>query len=480
MRSGLITLYRPECYLPHILPTVVWTGRTNIYVANFNDAHTQMDAEPVIDAADAEPEPPNPVHDVLNICGITTAANGATFINIEGLDNIEAFAAMNGDSDVTEMAKRMASRPNAAAGRVILGTMQIKRLQALVYWVKDHDKRGLQAQPGMWTREVMVAAMARKESEHNLDKIDVDIIDPGKCQTDAGWDNWQIGFVNKLSAIMGAAKAPIDYIVRPDWDEEDELFLEDDEMRRYQMPLEGENFKRDNKLVFQILKSACIKLDAWTWIQNFDCTADGRKGWLALVGHYNGTGELNKRVERAEEEISRLHYKDEKVFPFEKFVTKLKENFHVLSKDKSEILTNKQMVDKLLFGIRSTDTSIASVKVNVYQNYRAHFNKAVEFLSGLISSIHAVAQLDYANGHSGNKRRYVSAMGSNDQRGGHGRARGGGRSGQRSGRGSGRGRDGRGRGRGTERRTYANNVDISDPHRNFTSEEWDRFGSMRS
>ncbi|KAI2489358.1 hypothetical protein MHU86_25231 [Fragilaria crotonensis] len=85
--------------------------------------------------------------------------------------------------------------------------MQIKRLQALVYWVKDHDKRGLQAQPEMWTREVMLAAMARKESDHNLDKVDIDIIDPGKCQTDAGWDNWQIGFVNKLSAIMGPRRS---------------------------------------------------------------------------------------------------------------------------------------------------------------------------------------------------------------------------------------------------------------------------------
>jgi hypothetical protein len=54
---------------------------------------------------------------------------------------------------------------------------------------------------------------------------------------------------------------------------------------------------------------------------------------LALVTHYDGTGELNKRVKKAKEEISRLHYKDEKVFLFEKFVTKLKENFHVLSKD---------------------------------------------------------------------------------------------------------------------------------------------------
>ncbi len=176
-----------------------------------------------------------------------------------------------------------------------------------------------------------------------------------------------------------------------------------------------------------------------------------------------------------------MHYKDEKVFPFEKFVTKLKENFHVLSKDKNKELTNKQMVDKLLLGICSTDTSIASAKVNVYQNYRANFDRAVEFLSGLNSSIDAAAQLDYTNRHSGNKLRYVSAMGSNDQRGGRGRARqGSGRIGQRSGRSGGRGRDGRGCGRGNERKSYANNVDITDPHRSFTPDELERLGSMRS
>ena len=83
-----------------------------------------MDAEPVIDAADSEPEPPHPVHEVLSICGIATAANRATLKNIEGLDSVEAFASMNGDSDVTEMAKRIATRPNAAAGRFILRRMQ--------------------------------------------------------------------------------------------------------------------------------------------------------------------------------------------------------------------------------------------------------------------------------------------------------------------------------------------------------------------
>jgi hypothetical protein len=79
---------------------------------------------------------------MLTICGIVNAATCTTFINTKGLDSMEAFASINSDPDVTEMAKQIASRPNAAAERVILGTMQIKRLQALVYWVKDHDKHG--------------------------------------------------------------------------------------------------------------------------------------------------------------------------------------------------------------------------------------------------------------------------------------------------------------------------------------------------
>jgi hypothetical protein len=169
-------------------------------------------------------------------------------------------------------------------------------------------------------------------------------------------------------------------------------------------PLEGRNCKHDNKLVFQVLKSVCIKSNAWTWIQSIDRTGNGRKAWLALVAHYDGMGEFNKHVKKVKEKISCLHFKDKKVFPIEIFVTKLKENFHVLLKDKNEELTDKQMVNKLLLGIRSTDASIASAKINVYQNYRANFDRAVEFLSGLILSIYAAAQLDYANQHSGNKR----------------------------------------------------------------------------
>ena len=60
--------------------------------------------------------------------------------------------------------------------------------------MKDHDRQGLIADPSSWDEDTMVESMERKEAEHNFDKINVTSIDPGKCRTDHGWDNWQIAF----------------------------------------------------------------------------------------------------------------------------------------------------------------------------------------------------------------------------------------------------------------------------------------------
>jgi hypothetical protein len=417
---------------------------------------------------------PNPVHRVLEICGVSLATARDVFIEVEGLNTIEAFGALSGDADVTEMAKRMASR-TANAGRVILGTMQIKRIQALVFWVKDHERRQMDIEPNAWNEEELRATLARKEADQNFEKLDIDIVDPGKCQTDFGWDAWQIAFTNKLSASMGAAKVPLAYVIRNDIAGDYE-YEDDEEVRMYQMPLTGENFKRDNKLVYAMLKSACVKTDAWTWIQDHDKSANGRGAWMSLIGHYDGTGELNKRLERSKEEISRLHYKDEKSFPFNRYVTKLKENFFILSKDKDEELTGKQKVDIMMKGIKSTDASIIAAKTDVYKDYRSDFSAATNFLSGLISNTHSAAQLDYSNRTAGNSRkRYISAVDSRDQRGGRGRFRRGGRSGERGGR-----DNGRGRGRNSRSRVQINGIDVSDPTRNFTTDEWERLGAARS
>ncbi|KAI2511722.1 hypothetical protein MHU86_2616 [Fragilaria crotonensis] len=120
----------------------------------------------------------------------------------------------------------------------------------------------------------------------------------------------------------------------------------------------------------------------------------------------------------------------------------------------------------------------------LYKGYCTDFDAATNFLSGLISNLHSGAQIDYyANQHSNNKRtRFVSGVDSYDGRG-RGRARGGSRYGQQYG--SGRGGHGRGeqRGRGGGRDDHKikiNNVDVTDPHGNFTTEEWEQLGPARS
>jgi hypothetical protein len=123
---------------------------------------------------------PNPVHCVLEICGVSLEASIDDFIEVEGLNTIEAFDALSGDADVTEMAKRVASCP-AKTGCVILGTMQIKRIQALVFGAKDHETRQMEIEPNNWNEEELHATLAKKEADQNFEKLDIDIVDPGQC-----------------------------------------------------------------------------------------------------------------------------------------------------------------------------------------------------------------------------------------------------------------------------------------------------------
>jgi len=71
-------------------------------------------------------DPIQELRDVLETCGVAVAADRNTIINREGFTSIADLGILDGDSDVTEMAKRMAAR-NAADGRVTLGTTVIKR-----------------------------------------------------------------------------------------------------------------------------------------------------------------------------------------------------------------------------------------------------------------------------------------------------------------------------------------------------------------
>ena len=90
------------------------------------------------------------------------AADHNSIITCEGFNLIDDLAILEGDSDVIEMAKRMASHMEAN-GCVNLSTITIKHLQGLVYYVRDRRMHGMMMTAKDWMQEAMETAMTKKE-----------------------------------------------------------------------------------------------------------------------------------------------------------------------------------------------------------------------------------------------------------------------------------------------------------------------------
>ena len=112
------------------------------------------------------------------------------------------------------------------------------------------------------------------------------------------------------------------------------IFTGDAERRKYEVLLEGPEFKVDNQKFWQIIKKLVSGTNAWSWIEKFDKTEDGRGAWLALCAYYDGPGETEKVKAIARRDLNELKYLgNEAVFSFKKFTSKLQSCFNILEQE---------------------------------------------------------------------------------------------------------------------------------------------------
>jgi hypothetical protein len=95
----------------------------------------------------------------LAICGFANVVDHMCIINNEGFQLIADFGVLE-DKDVFEMVKRLGNCM-VAAGHVNVGAIQVKKLQALCYWVCDQQKHGQGTNQDDWDDD-MVMAMIEK------------------------------------------------------------------------------------------------------------------------------------------------------------------------------------------------------------------------------------------------------------------------------------------------------------------------------
>jgi hypothetical protein len=184
---------------------------------------------------------------------------------------------MEGDKDVLEMAKRMANR-TVNDGRVVLGTVQIKRLQALVWWIRDHQRRGMAVVAGDFDVATMYGAMTSKSIEKERGGTDASIKDLAKFDPD-DFDIHEDAFLNLLAQTTGTVKESLRYIVREQV--APAAFIDDREERMYQMSMTGPGFEEDNRAVYRLLKSYLIGTPGWAWIEPMNPRENGRAAFWA-------------------------------------------------------------------------------------------------------------------------------------------------------------------------------------------------------
>ena len=327
---------------------------------------------------------------VFNICGITAEATRTRIIQNEGFGSLGDLSILESDSDVTDMAKRLASR-TVADGRVNLGTIQIKKLQALVWWIRDQIKHGQVLDAANFDVAALNSAMERKRVEKERESADVSVKDLGKFDPD-DFELHEDAFLNLLTQVYGVLGEPIRYVVRSAVPPT--VFVDDTEERMYQLPLAGPSFEEDNRAVYRKLKSFLIETPGWAWIESFDAREDGRGAFWSWSDHYNGQGELSKRTSLAKARIQNLFYKNERSLPFEKVTEHLTKAFLTLDKDVDEKLSERQKVEKLLRVINTSDMELMATKAVITSDYPRDFAGACAYFSTQVARLHGGAQLE--------------------------------------------------------------------------------------
>ena len=406
------------------------------------------------------------IHDLLVVCGINEAATRTAIIQ-EGFTTPNQFSRITPE-EVEAMVKNL-RQPRGNQPGVWIGAVPTKNLKALVWWARDKKRRNQEIDIDEFDEAKLEECIIKLEVDNKDEDSKVDA--PGQLKVADDWVKWELALYNYLMSITGASGVPLAYVIRKEIEDIGDYTFENDVERLiHEAPLEGPIFNADNHQVYRIIKSKLVGTDSWEWISQYDRTENGRATMNTLRTHYDGPGEITKRVARAEAQIQALHYKSEQSFSFERFITKLNGAYQVLQEHK-EGLTERKKVSLMCDKIQNNNPAlVAAVQIVRHApDLSIDFRSAANKLSEAISSIFPSQDKPQTDRY----KRKMSSVGSD--RGG-GRTAGGGRFGGRNGRGRGRA-GGQGRGGRHNRTTggdsaICNGVDISNLERNFTPDEW--------
>ena len=335
--------------------------------------------EPLIDARG--------VMEALRLCGCSVEQTNA--LVGEGFTNMADFLVIQA-KDVAGMCTNLARIPINRGGSKI-GTVIMKKIEALVMWCHDREREGQELDASAFDRNALAGYVKRSQLD---DAGDQPSPEPPKEFKVLKWVTWIRKFETYLWQITGKNEVPLVYVVRKER-EPDLPFNSEEERRVYAVNQMGDAFRSDNARVWNELQAIMADTPAWTWISKYEGRKDGRAAMKALRDHYDGPGEVEKRISYAKRELETAHYKSERVFTFERYVTKLSEAFQILEengipkveREKVDLLLEKMSVD-------NTEVTAAIANIRMSPHKRNNFLLAANEVSEYISVVMPLAASD--------------------------------------------------------------------------------------
>jgi hypothetical protein len=314
------------------------------------------------------------VDQALIVCQATEQERDV-LINIERLDSLNDYAELT-NRDVTELASKL-ERRRAADGRVSLPAKVLKNIQALCFWAREKVRKGENPNEEAFTQADLTATKEamriREEGLNEAPSIKPDKFDPDR------WTSWSKQFVTYLSHVTGQQFAPIDYVLREEPPKTPLEEMTERDRALYTYPLHGRHFSLDNMTAYRLLSDLVNGTSGYTWISEFDRAQNGRAAWFALVEHYEGGGQREKRMSAAVATIKALHYRNESVFPFEDFSRRLIQAYRDLEGTDEE-MTEFNKVKTLLEKVQINMPRAEVAKAHVRQHFRQDVHGAIEYL----------------------------------------------------------------------------------------------------
>lgn len=336
---------------------------------------------------------PQGVEHVLAVCQASEQEQAALIVR-ERLNSLSDYAELT-NRDITELAAKL-ERRTLADGRVILPAKVLKNIQALCFWTREKVRKGEELNPDDFTPAELAttkeAMRMRDEGKNEAPSIKPDKFDPDR------WTSWSKQFVTYLSHVTGQQFSPLDYVLRQEPAPLPREEMTERDRALYSYPLRGRHFNLDNMTAYRLLSDLVNGTSGYTWISNFDRAQDGRAAWLALVEHYEGGGQREKRMSAAVAAIKALHYKNESIFSFEDFSRKLIQAYRDLEGTDEE-MTDFNKVKTMLEKVQINLPRAEVAKSHVRQNFRQDIHGAIEYLGTEFADMFADA-ISFKRGRS--------------------------------------------------------------------------------